>query len=678
MPDSMTQILASGPPGTKINIAVLGDGFSSGADQTAYNNAVQALLIDGLFAHDYYYEDKQAFNVYRVNLMSVDSGVGVKTYDNGDLLSTVTKNTALGYYYSGSWSHCWLEGGPNSWTLLQNALNTWVPDHNLVMVLLNNPGFGGCGGGGYAWLPLGVSWDTIAHEFGHALGGFADEYCVSGVYAGGEPGVPDLTVNLDRATEKWGNFINPATPIPTGVGACAGYTAGARPADWDDNQSVGIFEGGNTNLTGVYRPVINCRMRSNSPPYCPVCYTTMKNKNDSKMGRTFVNAHAGDFDGDGKSDVLVHNGNSILTYASDGSRLSVAFSAVERVPGSWQFQPNDRFFTGDFDKDGKDEVLVFNGTDWIMPYLGLIADDGTGKMHLIARYDGSMPGWQFSAGDQFFVGDFNGDGRADVYVFNGSNWAIPYIGLLRSTGSGLQLVRRYDGNLPGWQMRPNDQFHVGDWNGDGKVDLMVFNGPAWIFPYLGLLRSDGTNLHMSRRYDGVMPGWQMRPSDQHFTGDFNGDGTDDLFVFNGDDWAMSYLGMLASRRGRLSMVRRYDGNAPGWQMRRHDRHFVGDMNGDGLADLWFFNSLDWSQVYLGSGISNGSALSISWKADWVGEWHIGTVDRFEPCDFRGSGSEADLFVHNQDWFGMMRAATPVDLDRIYYRFIHNYRYGRNW
>ena len=40
MPDSMTQILTSGPPGTKINIAVLGDGFAAG-DQDLYNTKVQ-------------------------------------------------------------------------------------------------------------------------------------------------------------------------------------------------------------------------------------------------------------------------------------------------------------------------------------------------------------------------------------------------------------------------------------------------------------------------------------------------------------------------------------------------------------------------------------------------------------------------------------------------------------
>ena len=53
MPDSMTQILSSGPPGTKVNIAVLGDGFADGADQTTYNNKVNDLLFNGLFKNDY-------------------------------------------------------------------------------------------------------------------------------------------------------------------------------------------------------------------------------------------------------------------------------------------------------------------------------------------------------------------------------------------------------------------------------------------------------------------------------------------------------------------------------------------------------------------------------------------------------------------------------------------------
>ncbi len=647
MPDSMTQILSSGPPGVKVNIAVLGDGFADSADQTAYNNKVNDLLINGLFKNDYYFEDIQAFNVYRVNLISVDTGVGTKTYNNGTLLNTVTRNTALGYYYSGSWSHCWLEGGANTSTLVNNALNTWVPDHNLVLILLNNPGFGGCGGGGFAVLPLGITWDTIAHEFGHGLGGFCDEYCqVDTTYTGGEPGCVDNTINTNRATLKWTRFVNPSTPIPTGVGKCADYTQGARPADWDDNQSVGLFEGGGTVTLGIYRPVINCRMRSNLPPYCPVCYTHMKSLNDAKTQRTFLQVYPGDFNGDGKSDALVHNGNGIMLYHSNGTQLDVQSSVVNIVPGSWQFQAGDKFWAGDFNHDGKDEVLVFNGSNWVMPYLGLLADDGSGGLKLVARYDGSMPGWQFKPGDQFFVGDFNGDGLVDVFVFNGGDWSIPYLGMLQSHGTGLSLVQRYDANLPNWQMRPTDQFFVGDFNGDRKVDLFVYNGSAWSIPYLGMLASTGSALSMS--------------------------------TLNGDAWSIAYLGMLKSTGSSLTMTQRYDGNAPGWQMRSHDRHYVADLNGDGKADLVVFNANDWSPVYLGRMISTGTGLSCDWSADWIGGWHLGSVDNFEPCNYQGVSGKRDLLVHNTDWFGMLRSAAPWALDQIYYRWIHNYKYGHNF
>ncbi len=688
MPDSVTQILASGPPGTKLNIAVLGDGFADGADQTVYNDKVDELLIKGVFGHDYFYEDAQAFNIFRVNLISNESPVSVRVYDehgtptdpsDDTIVSTTLRDTALGYIFSGSWAHCWLEGGANTGTLVQNALNTWVPDYNLVLIILNDPRYGGCGGGGFQVVPLGVDWTVMAHEFGHGTGGLADEYCASpGSYSGGEPGQVDLTMNTNRATTKWGNFIAPTTPLPTGVGACAGYTAGPEPAGWSDDQDVGLFEGGGTVSLGIYRPVINCRMRSNSPPYCPVCYTQMKRRQDQYTQRTFLKAYAGDFNGDGKDDVLVHNDNSIILYRSNGSQLDLVFSAVERVPGSWQFKPDDQFYVGDFNGDGKDEVAVYNSSNWVMEYLGLLADDGAGGLRLIARYDDAMPGWQFQRDDRFHVADFDGNRKADLFVFNGDNWAIPYLGMLRSSGTGFSLVDRYDANLPGWQMRPGDQHFVGDFTGDGKDDLWVFNGADWSIPYLGMLRSRGALLTMSHRYDATMPGWQMRPGDQHFVGDFTGDGRADLYVFNGGDWSIAYLGMLRSNSNALDMVQRYDGNVPGWQMRRNDRHYIADIDGNGKADLFVYNALDWYSEYLGTMISSGAGLSASWAVDWVGEWNLGQVDQFEPCEFEGVGGRRDLFVHNHDWFGMIKATPTLSLQRLYYRWIHNYRYGRNW
>ena len=686
MPDSVTRILASGSPGTKINIAVLGDGFAA-ADQTAYNNKVQSLLLDGVFARDYFYENKSAFNVYRVNLISTDSGVSTRVYnemgtpDNGaddTITSTTLRNTSLGYIFSGSWAHCWLEGGANTNTLVNNALNAWVPDYNLVVVILNTNGFGGCGGGGFQIVTMGVGWDVMAHEFGHGLGGLADEYCRARAYAGAEPGAVNVTTNTNRNTLKWKQYVNPSTPVLTGVGSCAGYTGGARPADWSDSQSAGLFEGGSTHGTGVYRPVINCRMNGNSPEFCPVCYTHMKQTVDPKTEHTFLRCYAGDFSGDGKDDVLVHNGNSIHIHRSNGSQLSTVFSAVDRVPGSWQFTAGDKFFVGDFNGDGRKEVVVFNGTNWSMPYLGLLTDDGNNGLRCIARYDGSMPGWQFTAGDRFYVADFDGNGKQDLVVFNGSNWAYPYLGMLRSSGTGFSVTRRYDQHLPGWQMTPGDQVYVGDISGEGRTDLLLFNGSNWAFPYLGMWRSSGTEYQLARRFDNTMPGWQMTSGDKLFIGDFSGDGRADVYIFNGSNWSIAYLGMYRSTGGDLAFTRRYDGAVPGWQMRKNDQFFVGNVNGDARADLFVYNCNDWATQYLGTMTSNGTALAGQWTADWVGEWNLGTVDRFEPCNYEGVPGRRNLIVHNANWLGMIRATPGLQLQKLYHRWIHNYRYGRNW
>src|SRR5205085_8146796 len=103
--------------------------------------------------------------------------------------------------------------------------------------------------------------------------GLADEYHQrNDAYSGGEPGQANATANANRTTLKWGWAVAASTPIPTGADD---YTPPKR-AGWYDNQGVGLFEGGSANFAaGIYRPVINCRMRTNDPPFCPVCNAAM-------------------------------------------------------------------------------------------------------------------------------------------------------------------------------------------------------------------------------------------------------------------------------------------------------------------------------------------------------------------------------------------------------------------
>jgi hypothetical protein len=250
--------------------------------------------------------------------------------------------------------------------------------------------------------------------------------------------------------------------------------------------------------------------------------------------------------------------------------------------------------------------------------------------------------------------------------------------MLRSSGNNLQFVRRFDEELPGWDdMKRNDKFFVADFNNDSRDDLYVFNGDDWSVGYLEMLRSTGNNYAFVRRFDEELPGWDdMKRNDEFFVADFNNDGREDLYVFNGRDWSMAYLQMLRSTGTTMANTRRFDGDVPGWGgMRANDRWFVADVNGDARDDLYVFNALDWATEYLGTLRSNGTNLSGGWQDDWIGSWNLGRVDNFRVANFSGGAGWQDLFVFNDNWFGLLRSqSSRVSLSAIYPKWLHNHNF----
>ena len=144
--------------------------------------------------------------------------------------------------------------------------------------------------------------------------------------------------------------------------------------------------------------------------------------------------------------------------------------------------------------------------------------------------------------------------------------------------------------------------------------------------------------------------------------------------------------MLRSSGKGLSNVRRFDDSIPGWQLRRNDQWFVADVNGDGMEDLYVYNNADptikshdglsWDTEYLGVIRSSGSNPSGGWQDDWIGNWNLRLNDKFLVANFNGLGGWEDLFVLNPDrWFGMLRSHSySVQLNSIYPNWIHNHNY----
>ena len=79
MADSATTLQDVGTSGGKKTLAILGDGFAAGADQTTYNNYVRDNVMNGVFLGDAYNEDCAAWNIIRVNLESANSPASTRT-----------------------------------------------------------------------------------------------------------------------------------------------------------------------------------------------------------------------------------------------------------------------------------------------------------------------------------------------------------------------------------------------------------------------------------------------------------------------------------------------------------------------------------------------------------------------------------------------------------------------
>ncbi|MFF4168787.1 FG-GAP-like repeat-containing protein [Streptomyces sp. NPDC001744] len=189
-----------------------------------------------------------------------------------------------------------------------------------------------------------------------------------------------------------------------------------------------------------------------------------------------------DYNGDGRSDMAAW-----YDYAGgdDGMRAFLAgadggFAAPNRA---WQ-SPAGNFWaehmkrvTGDFNGDGKGDVAAFYGYDdgrvSLLTWLG--TGDGTFAAHF-ASWAVAPGNWTFDA-ITAEAGDFNGDGRDDIaawYDYADGHDAL--IGFSLDATGKLGNRRELLNAVPGWYERSQMRPVTGDYNGDGRDDLATFYG----------------------------------------------------------------------------------------------------------------------------------------------------------------------------------------------------------
>lgn len=717
-PPQATLLLFNGPSQKKYDLVIVAEGFGTNqASQATFDTFVANVVMRDWLTRDIHQSVQNAMNLWRINTFSEDNSV-TQTDKDGYVVSP--SSTALGYRYSGQWGRCWMEPGPNSVSRLKKIVNALVPSANGLVVVLNTSGQGGCARSSHFSVTLGEGWDTFAHEFGHFFAGLGDEYyCKMGdtgckQYVGFHLPDPNLAadaIHFGSDYDKFDPWRPNWRPVPTSLSEVG-----------DPVQDVGVFAGATTGgakyWARLYRPSFQGRMNNNTPLHNPVGDARVRSCALPYREPGFWRHAVGDFNGDGRQDLAVLNGAQLGVYQSSlrpGTPIDPIKQGPPRKPtwildpaafhngrmtnptnflAAWVLWDTHQVLPGDFNGDGLDDLYIFNGNypDFFpvnLPSwkggLGLLRSSGAGFAP-VRRFQIATPGWVLGPHDHFCVADFSGDGKDDLIIYNGVDWGQPHLILLRSTGADLEYVRRYDGTFPSYQMGRHEQLQVGDFNGDGRQDLVALNRTDWAQPRLLVLLSLGTKLFPGAHYLGAIDWpdggtfWTLRKKDQVRVLDYTGDGRSDLALYNGNNWAAPYLGLMASVGGGLvSPAQRYDQFMPGgWQLRPGDRLEVGDVNGDNLDDLIALNVGGWIGTQLGLFRSDGSGLTSSHQSGSIGLWHWDLqANGLAVGDFSGGGRD-DLFVFTPTSLGLLRSyGSKFASETVYPRFITNYRFTRS-
>jgi hypothetical protein len=142
-----------------------------------------------------------------------------------------------------------------------SLLNTHMPEYDIIVLIFNDPQYGGSGGTVAITSIHAAAPEIVVHELGHSFAGLADEYeDFTPGYSGHE--APNATAQTIRELIRWNEWILPSTPVPT-----------PETGTW--GSVVGLFEGCVYETSGWYRPKLNCKMRSLGPDFCEVCKEQM-------------------------------------------------------------------------------------------------------------------------------------------------------------------------------------------------------------------------------------------------------------------------------------------------------------------------------------------------------------------------------------------------------------------
>lgn len=291
-------ISENGPASGKVDIVILGDGYSAKEMEKFRKDA--ARLSGYLMNAEPFKSHNKDFNIRAIETPATGSGVNKPHHG-------VFTRTPLTVHYSSFDSERYALSYDNR-TIRDVA--SAVP-YDIMVIMVNERTYGG---GGIYNLYTTVSADNkfaeyiMVHEMGHHMAALADEYYTSSVSyevpeVKVEPWETNITAMFDKNNLKWKDLVAEGTPLPTPWNKEAfdkgGYAIQkerdslraamvpesvmedlfTRQMKEEDEyfskeqyrDAVGAFEGAGYLAKGLYRPQVDCIMYTRHMVFCKVC-----------------------------------------------------------------------------------------------------------------------------------------------------------------------------------------------------------------------------------------------------------------------------------------------------------------------------------------------------------------------------------------------------------------------
>lgn len=246
--------------------------------------------------------------------------------------------------------------------------------------------------------------------------------------------------------------------------------------------------------------------------------------------------------GDGKPDIITE------VFYRSASLLTVRVGK-----GGGQFAPpqsipvivNSGFAAGDLNGDGYADVVMSAAfSNSLQVYWGSATGAFTAGPTLPTQYSLAQEP------QTVVIGDFNGDGKADIAVSTYGSSTTSYVELLPGKG---------DGTFGAGLLTPvpvNGSLAAADMNGDGRLDLVLSGLDTNIQDSTGILLSNGDGTFQAGKFV-VSPYWTGAIA----VADFNGDGNPDVVVLPLGQQLVTYTG---DGHGNLTPGPIYGAGAGAW------------------------------------------------------------------------------------------------------------------